>query len=817
MADTAEAKPLSDDGAANEPTNPAGSLAASSAKGELGKDVAFGTLLTVGPKEYRDITVLGYDRQRNTVRAMRRQGDSFLNIEVPYDEYKKLLVAQRASDLATGRRPKKNSAKVIRGFFGRATPYVGGGSQVVGYDAQSDEVLVKGPKGTRWIKSADILKASQSTIKVPANDTIATPVSTLPTINPLPTRRGNPLKDGKIKITAANDTVPDVSIDNAEKIPGGISAGTAFAGPSENVTVSAIDQEQEDQADAIAELRLQLSQAKAKGAKLEQAAQAITSVGVLVRDTNPAAAQAIAGAEKMLANLQVRAATRQTQTGQMKAQLDVLGTQINELQQQRNTLARGKNLKDAMNLLPQIKELQEQRDGLLLQMTNASAIEIFENQRAGELLAQVEKMVPTEEGEISTQGLEDLQKYLEAERIIPPPLASFAPPSLAGYKSSKAEQRKAGASAAATPPSTTPRLASPETPSLANNERSRADQRKAGASAAAAPPSKGPVLSAPEQPPLPSAGPRTYAPSAPIRTRLATTADRKKLGPPKPLRALTLNPDQQRAVRLGTEQQLARNEGYESAMAQEGGLPGYRGPLDVPEAKKRTYTAGAQEQEFESPDIYGASEEQARARQADINRGMPMTGPEAEAEDGQQGQQQKQYPQEQAPAEVPLSPEDAAPEANAADEVAKAMALQRMTAAALLAQQQQQEKQKKGTALQQAESMKKQVESVKKNFSRIYSAGDTILGAATFDPFELIEEILYLNLRLLLTFFKKKLPYVPQAGYPIECTAIGCFDLMMCLSVVSSVIMPFVFLMIVIGVIAGAFSIPGIIIEAANG
>jgi hypothetical protein len=163
MADAAEVQPLPDE----EPIDETPQSDDSSEADQPGKDVSFGTFLTVGPKATRNVTIIGYDSLRNTVRAVRRSGDTVENIQIPYEQYKTLLDAQRESDLASGRKTKKNLSKAVSGYFGKSVALDGKSAQVIGYDAQSDEVLVSDSEGPRWMKSGEMLRSTQNLSRNP--------------------------------------------------------------------------------------------------------------------------------------------------------------------------------------------------------------------------------------------------------------------------------------------------------------------------------------------------------------------------------------------------------------------------------------------------------------------------------------------------------------------------------------------------------------------------------------------------------------------------------------------------------------------------
>lgn len=843
MADTAEAKPLSDDGAADAPSQPTNPSGASNAGEEKGKNVAFGTFFTVGPKEYRDVTILGYNRSKNTVNAIRRSGNSSLQIEIPYEQYKTLLETQRASDLATGRKSKKNSSKIIQGFFGRSIPRLENGAQVIGYDAQSDEVLVKSSKGTSWIKPADVLKATQL-FQAPNPDISEAKAATKKS-SVLVEKGGRideertailrkAIQEGRVKIedvpgqkirnvsvdingrilreveTAAETLQPikirletqdrgSATTENLEEIFQELTKNIASAAPDQIKTEIKIeipqtaDEDEGAAAETIRELRKQMGESRPPAASIESVSKILDEVSVEIPSTANNAS-VIAGAKSIVDALGRAEQKRTEQMSQISGRLKELGDQIDAVQKESRAAISANKISEGFKIRAGLAALEKERQSLLMQQTNAQVQGVFINQRLDEIAASAERLVTEGQEKNLDANLADFQKLIDREKIAAPSLASPEPPSLAQYERSRAAEKAAGSRVPAGA-SSGPSLASPEPPSLAQYERGRAAEKAVGAGSA----------------------PRTFAPSPPIRPVNPGIAKlRARLAKPiKPLGANPVGTDAARAVDFNAAQQADRVAGrngigaagaeqemprdaYESAMSQAGALPGYRGPLDLPERKARSYAAGA-EDEVEAPDFYGAAEEAGRKRQAEVNIGAGEAGAleapgEAGALEASSTEQAPSGDQEAQPA---------GPSGPSQDEMARAAALQSavaMTIAQAAKQQEQKQEQDKTGALQKAEEAKKQIKNVKQAISNLIDAGDAITGLA--DIIGLIETFVHLNLRLLLTFFKKDLPFIPRAGYPIECGAIACMDINICINVLQ----PFIFIFIVLIIAALAAS-----------
>ncbi len=789
MADAAEVQPLPDE----EPIDETPQSDDSSEADQPGKDVSFGTFLTVGPKATRNVTIIGYDSLRDSVRAVRRSGDTVENIQIPYEQYKTLLDAQRESDLASGRKTKKNLSKAVSGYFGKSVALDGKSAQVIGYDAQSDEVLVSDAEGPRWMKSGEMLRSTQNLSRNP----LATPSTSRArsrsaskepriiqdqggeidqdktaqiqrafeqgriTIQDPPGQRTVSLSvdtDGKV-LRQLETTLSSIQPSQIEYVS---SSGQSIALTDVDVAIPAVTAPLNVEATiettatipsssqtSIRATREALQQSRAaSGAIAQGAVAAVAAVAATIPATNTGATAAIAAAQNVLATYANSAANRQNQIQELSNQISDVSNRINELQQRsRQSLAGGDGGQAAV-YEQQMVQAQSERRSLLDQQTDIQVTAINENNKAALIVKAVEELVPDKSGEIPEA------KVLAVQRLLPR-LPSVAP---------RTQQGGAAAASAALP--TPPRVAPP----------------------------------------------RAYAPGIP--TRPTASAANPAIRSPKPLRPLggslsTLGGQARRAADFNADQAYDRGAGQqayedstlsdssEEALATEGGLAPFSGPLDTPQAQTQTYAAGADDEEDEPADIYGAREEEGRSRMSEINQSLSTEPRQTERFDsGIENRPSSESATISTPAERPRPPVGPSQQ-----EIARAAALQQATAQAIQRQGQQQQNQKNGQiAADQAESQKQKIQTAKKTFSNLVDAFDTVHGAA--DVVGILLTVAHLNIRLILTVFKRDLPFTPRAGYPYECGVILCFDILVCLAVLSAIMGVIIFIASVTGAVS---------------
>ena len=790
MADAAEVQPLPDE----EPIDETPQSDDSSEADQPGKDVSFGTFLTVGPKATRNVTIIGYDSLRDTVRAVRRAGDTVENIQIPYEQYKTLLDAQRESDLASGRKTKKNLSKAVSGYFGKSVALDGKSAQVIGYDAQSDEVLVSDAEGPRWMKSGEMLRSTQSLSRNPlaASSTSRAAAKSTSSKEPriIQDQGGEIDQDKTAQIQRAFEqgriTIQDppgqrtvaLSVDTDGKVLRQLETTLSSIQPSQIEYVSSSGQSiaLTDVDVAIPEVTaplnveatiettatipassqtsiratrdaLQQSRA-ASGVAAQGAVAAVAAVAATIPATNAGATAAIAAAQNVLASYANSAANRQNQIQELSNQISDVSNRINELQQRsRQSLAGGDGVQ-ATVYEQQMVQAQSERRSLLDQQTDVQVTAINENNKAALIVKAVEELVPDKSGEIPEA------KVLAVQRLLPR-LPSVAP---------RMQQGSAAAASAALP--TPPKVAPP----------------------------------------------RAYAPGIP--TRPTASAANPAIRSPKPLRPLggslsTLGGQARRAADFNADQAYDRGagqQGYEDstlsdsseeALATEGGLAPFSGPLDTPQAQTQTYAAGADDGEDEPADIYGAREEEGRSRMSEINQSLSTEPRQTERFDsGIENRPSSESATISTPAELPRPPVGPSQQ-----EIARAAALQQATAQAIQRQGQQQQNQKNGQiAADQAESQKQKIQTAKKTFSNLVDAFDAVHGAA--DVVGILLTVAHLNIRLILTVFKRDLPFTPRAGYPYECGVILCFDILVCLAVLSAIMGVIIFIASVTGAVS---------------
>ncbi|MCE9586165.1 hypothetical protein K8R04_02505 [Candidatus Uhrbacteria bacterium] len=744
MADAAEVLPLPEE----EPAQEAPQSDDSAAADDSGKDVSFGTFLTVGPKETRNVTIVGYDSLRDTVRAVRRSGDSVENIQIPYEQYKTIIEAQKESDKATGRTTKKNLSGAVRGFFGKNVSLEGKTAQVIGYDAQNDEVLVNDGAGRRWMKSGEMLRGTQ----------------TVSSSAPLPTARSTKTSKQSSRVVRDQGTKVDFSDDASGKavrqvevsgtsiqpsnpeITAPLKATTSASASTSTSASASVSTSPASASIRETRIELQSERAASAGATTPQSAiAAVASVAAAIPASDTGAAAIIAAAQNVLAAYGASASAREGQIQQLSGQISEVSNRINDLQQRSRTASAGGNSAQASQLKQQIVQSQADRDSLLHQQTDLQVARINEDNKADQIVQAVQRLEPDASGVVPDDKVAAVQKLL---------------PSIAAPTSA---QREVASAAAALPRPTS------------------------------------------------TAAPRAYAPGIPSRRASATASPSVRT--PKPIRPLggslsSIGGQAQRAVELGAAQSYdrgARNgytgagsedtmerDSYEDAFATEGGQGGYSGPLDLPERKPQTYAAGAGDEEPEPADIYGAKEEAGRAEMKRIHGGSA----EGQMQSGQRPPEMAGRPGSD---QVSGQNQDQAPTGPTPQELARASALQQATAQAV----QRQGQQKAATSeAGQSESQMEKIRAAKKTISNLIDAFDTAHGA--FDVIGILMTIAHLNGRLVLTFFKKDLPFFPQAGFPYECSAIACLDLAMCLSAMMTMLGPVILLAAIIAAISSA-------------
>jgi hypothetical protein len=791
MADAAEVQPLPDE----EPIDETPQSDDSSEADQPGKDVSFGTFLTVGPKATRNVTIIGYDSLRNTVRAVRRSGDTVENIQIPYEQYKTLLDAQRESDLASGRKTKKNLSKAVSGYFGKSVALDGKSAQVIGYDAQSDEVLVSDSEGPRWMKSGEMLRSTQNLSRNPlaaGSASVSRAASKTASKEPriIQDQGGEIDQDKTAQIQRAFEqgriTIQDppgqrtvsLSVDTDGKVlrqlettlssiqpsrieyvsPGGQSIAltdvdVAIPAVTAPLNIEATVETQVSipgsSPTSIRATREALQQSRAaSGAIAQGAVSAVAAVAATIPATNAGATAAITAAQSVLSAYANSAANRQSQIQELSNQISDVSNRINDLQQRsRQSLAAGDG-GQAVVYEQQMIQAQNERRSLLDQQTDVQVTAINENNKAALIVGAVQQLVPDASGQIPEE------KVLAVQRLLP-------------------------------------RIPSPRVEGAGFEAASRA-------------------LPTPQK----VAPPRAYAPGIP--TRPTASAANPAIRSPKPLRPLggslsTLGGQARRAADFNADQAYDRGAGQqeyddsalsdssEEALTTEGGLAPFSGPLDTPQAQTQTYAAGADDEEDEPADIYGAREEEGRSRMSEINQSL-STEPRSTERLDDYGAQNTVRESEtiSTPSEQPRP--TAGP---SQQELARAAAFQQATAQAVQQQGQQQQDQKNGQiAADQAESQKQKIQTAKKTFSNLVDAFDAVHGAA--DVIGILLTVAHLNIRLILTAFKRDLPFTPRAGYPYECGVILCFDIMFCLALLSTLMVTIVFIGAIVAAVTGA-------------
>lgn len=794
MADAAEVLPLPEEEPVDASPKSDDATASDDSGEDKGKDVSFGTFLTVGPKQYQNVTIVGYDGLRNSVRAVRRSGDTVENIQIPYEEYKTIIAAQKESDKATGRRTKKNLSGAVRGFFGKSVSLDGKSSQVIGYDAQNDEVLVNDGAGRRWIKSGEMLRSTQ-------NISASTPLAAVPSgkaaapatrvvqdqgaeIDPDKTEQiQRAFKEGRVTVQdPPGQRTVGLSVDSTGKVLRQVeltgksvqassinyisSSGASIAlddidvaipamtaplieGGEATVTVEATTTGAAAAPTSIRTTRKQLkeSRAAAPTVSVQGAASAAATVAASIPAVNTAAAAVAAAAQNVLAAYGASVAERDNQIQQLNNQVSKVSNRINDLQQRSRQALAGGNGAQAAQFEQQIIQSQGDRQSLLNQQTDLQVARINENNKASQILVAVQELTPDENGEIPEE------KITAVQQLLPQTVASATP------------STSVSSAAAALP--------RPKT----------------------------------------LAAPRTYAPGIPSRKTSATP--NPSVRTPRPIRPLgqtlsTVGGQTRRAVEFGAAQAFDRAresddsaliDSSEQAFATEGGLPGFSGPLDSPQARVQTYAAGAGDEIAEEPDIYGAREAAGKAEMERIH----ASGQEGFAAVPADGRSAPQTQDQQAmvtgtmPEEEQLASNEASPQ-----EIARATELGQAVQKAVLQDQAQKEGQvgQDQSSAAQAEALKKKIETTKRTISNLIDTFDGIHGL--LDIVGLIVTFGHLNLRMALAPFERDLPFIPRAQFPYECGAIGCFDLMLCLSSLITLLMPVITFAAILGVIGGA-------------
>lgn len=789
MADAAEVQPLPDE----EPIAETPQNDDSAAADQPGKDVSFGTFLTVGPKATRDVTIIGYDRLRDSVRAVRRAGNSVENIQIPYDQYKTLIEAQRASDLASGRKTKKNLSKAVSGYFGKSVSLDGKSAQVIGYDAQSDEVLVSEGSESRWMKSGDMLRGTQNLSRNPLTTSVPTEnVSSQAKPRDLRViqEQGQEIDEDKTaQIQRAFEqgriTVQDgpgqrtvgLSVDASGKVLRQVETSLPSIEPAQINFVSSrgetialtdvdvaipeitapINVNAEISVEAPASVpapavsikatRESLKQQRAGAAKTAGGtAAAVAAIAASIPAANTNAAAVMSAAQSVLAAYDASAAARETQIQQISGQIAEVSSRINDLQQRsRQSLAAG-NGAQASQYEKQMIQAQTERASLLDQQTDLQITRINETNKAAQIVEVVRKIKPSADGSIPDEQIEAVQRMLpKTVSLVPPaPSASAALPK---------------------PPAVSPRAFAPGIPSRRTS--------------AAVSPSV-----------------RTPKPLRPLGGSLSTIGGQAQ-------RAVDLNAGQayDRGTRNGFSdagaEEVLSADAYESAFSTEGGLEPFSGPLDSSQAQVQTYVAGADDEEPEPADIYGAREQAGKEEMKRIH----AAGAGAES----YGRlQQDTQPQDTGPVReqrtVPIS--TPSPTGPSPEEIARASALQQAVAQAVQQQSQQQQEQATGQASISEEEKNKQIQNAKKTISNLVDAFDAAHGIG--DVVGILMTVAHINGRLLLTIFKKDMPFFPKAGYPFECTAFACLDLMVCIVAIEAMIVPIVIIAAIIAAVSGA-------------
>jgi hypothetical protein len=793
MADAAEARPLPDEEPVEETPITDDPSATDDSGEDKGKDVSFGTFLTVGPKQFRNVTIIGYDSLRDSVRAVRRSGDSVENIQIPFDEYKTLIEAQRQNDIASGRRPKKTASKAVRGVFGRNITLDGQSAQVIGFDAQTDEILVSDANGRRWLKSSEALArptVARSISGTPSTATAAQETKILreqgAEIDPDRTAQiQNAFQQGRITIAdAPGQKTVGLSVDTNGRVlrevetslpqiqPARLSyissSGQSVALDDVDVAIPEITAPLQVNASATtqtfsapsASIRatrqsLQEGRTVSVAIPVGGAANIAATIATTIPATNTAAMAAVSAAQQVLATYDQAVAARQTQVDQLAAQVGEVSQQINTLQQSsREALVAG-NATQASAYERQIAPLQQQRASLLERRTSIEVARINEGNKASEIVEALQDLKPDQKGAIPQE------KILVLQALLPRSVGAVPVPSLAS-----------AAASLPTPPAVQPRAFAPSIPTRPTNA-------------------------------APSPAVRTPKALRPLGESLSTFGGQAR-------RAVDFNADQQgdrfagngETETPGGAEEMLGEDAFEAAFVTEGGREGYSGPLDLPEAQPQSYVADA-EDEPEPADIYGAAEEEGRTRMRQLNRQQGVESQGAVLPE-------ELLPQRPETATIQALPPQSAPRAPAGPspaELSRAAAFQRATTQAVAAQAQRQDQQQKQSMAERAAGLEQQAENVRRNFSRLVDAFDTAHGFE--DVIGLLMTFADLNIRLLMTLFDRKSKIFPKAAYPIECTAIACFDIMVVISLMCFISIPIIIIAALIATVSGAsFGIP---------
>lgn len=379
------------------------------------KDVSFGTFLSVGPKEYRNTTIVGFDSMRGTVNAVRRKGDSIESIQIPYEKYKGLIEAQKVNDLATGRKTKKNLSKAIRGFFRRDVVLDGKVSQVIGYDGQSDEVLVTDEKGPRWMKSGEMLgrTAIFSAAPVPATNFSTKTSAPSSKIKPSSVSSITPIETVEAVSTPVESSEVSKTAEIKTSIKSSSPSAPAPAPSAPELTVT------------IAETREALKQQRSTSKEtsaIQSASSTVANVSATIPASDTNATAIISAAQNVLTAYTASASARENQMQQISGQITEVSNRINDLQQRSRSASAGGNIVQAEQFTQQMNSAQTERDGLLRQQMNLQVASINEEQKVEQITEAVKKLVPDKDGVVPEDQIIAVQKLLPrstTQQVVP--------------------------------------------------------------------------------------------------------------------------------------------------------------------------------------------------------------------------------------------------------------------------------------------------------------------------------------------------------------------------------------------------------------
>lgn len=733
---------------------------------DQGKDVSFGTFLTVGSATTKsNITVTGYNSLSGKVEALRRAGNGMIKVEIPYAEYKELIKAQKASDVATGRKQKKNLSKAIRGFYRKSVAIDGKSSQVIGYDGQTDEVLVNDEKGQpHWMKSGEMLSRTAvfSTPDKPVTNTAAasssqsTPskTSTAPqeqihlqapktvpaesTTITAPTgvkQSSEEDDDYSIKTEVERETKPGSGQQHAPKLP---SATATISGTREALKQQRASSE--------------------SGSVIQSATAIVAAVAATIPSSNTNASAVVAAAQNTLQQYAVSEAKRENQLHEISGKITEASDRVNDLQLRSHSASKGGNIAQAQQLQSEMKSAQTERDSLLQQQMNLQVVTINEESKARQIGESVQQLTPNNEGVIPEEKIKNVEKTLPRSVLKPPPAFK---PSTSIPKPKKPQAR----------------------------------------------------------------------PSTNTSTNTTTNSGSRPVQTVKPaLRALPISNEANRAVEFGAGQERSRGESMQDNSIMTDSSSGESmGAYDM--GQKRSVaipkmpmtpsqsTINEQEEREKQSDDIGQSEKEGQDRMSAIHRGT--SGEPDEAGEGATSMQEptSESSESQEPSEPSSQPTGT--ERQQQNQMATAAKINQQKTVAKKEQDEKKKNRDEAGAMEKAESASKMLKKAKLWRTRLMEAYETAEGS--MDIIGIVEAIAVANIRQVLTFFKKDLPFLPQSEYPYECAAVGCLDTMVCMTMLVQMMIPIIILAAIIAAVYGAthglsdmFSDETVIMNALN-